>query len=164
MLSQEVADLLQHAFRQLHPGIWFIVHDDDNTFTPSLRSGLSLRPYLYSKLLQLSGIRKRYGNKYRFNMRVSDYIKVSFQENFTINISKSHMERGGKNRLLLCIDAPIYKCPHDQANSRRHLNVWSNQLEGPYLALLNQLIDRQPPSPGQIIEELPMLEEEAEVE
>ncbi len=123
MLSQEVADLLQHAFWQLHPSIWFIVDDDDNIFTPSLRSGLSLSPYLYSKLLQLSGIRKRYGNNYRFNMRVLDYIKVSFQENFIINISRSHMERGGKNRLFLCIDAPIYKCPHDQAKSRQRLNV-----------------------------------------
>jgi hypothetical protein len=115
---QEVADLQQHAFWQLHPGIWLIV-DDDNHFNPSLRRGLSLSPYLSSNFLQISGIRRRYGNNYRFNMRILDYIKVSFQENFTINFSRSHMERGGKNRLVLCIGASIHKCPHDQAKNRQ---------------------------------------------
>jgi hypothetical protein len=39
----------------------------------------------------------------------------------------------------------------------------NNQLEGPYLALLNCLIDRQPSSPGQVMEDIPMHEEEPEL-
>jgi hypothetical protein len=97
-------------------------------------------------------------------MKILDYIKVSFQENFTINFSRLHMERGGKHNLFLCIGASIHKYPHDQAKSRQRINMQNNQLEGPYLALLNHLIDRQPPSPGQIVEDIPMHEEEPELE
>jgi hypothetical protein len=36
--------------------------------------------------------------------------------------------------------------------------------KAPYLALLNHLIDQQPLSPGQMMEDVPMHEEEPELE
>jgi hypothetical protein len=69
MIPIEVGDLLRHALQQLTLGIWHIV-DDDNQCNPSIRRALSLSPYQYTNLLQLSGIMTRYGQNYRFNLQI----------------------------------------------------------------------------------------------
>ncbi len=51
-----------------------------------------------------------------------------------------------------------------QGKGRQHLNIQNNQLERTYLVLLNHLIEWQPPSLGQIMDDVPMLEEEVELE
>ena len=79
MIPGAVADLLQHALQKLQPSIWYIV-DDINGFQPSFRRAISLSPFLYENLLQLSGILSKYGDNYRFNMRNLDTIWISLQE------------------------------------------------------------------------------------
>jgi hypothetical protein len=160
MIPGEVADLLQHALQKLQPGIWYVV-DDINGFNPSFRRAISLSPFLYNNLLQLSRILTPYGDDYRFNMRNLDNIRVTLQENITVNTSRCFLERGGRNLLFLCIDAPLFCSPRDQIKSRQRLNLQDNQLDGPYLAVLNQLSNRQAPEPN-LIEDPPMLVEAVE--
>ena len=104
MIPGEVADLLQHTLQKLQPGIWYVV-DDINGFNPSFRRAISLSPFLYNNLLQLSGILSRYGENYRFNMRNLDTIRITLQENVTINTSRCFLERSGSNLLFLCTSA-----------------------------------------------------------
>ena len=115
MIPIEIADLLRHALRQLTPGIWHIV-DDVNQFNPSMRRALSLSPYQYTNLLQFSGIMTRYGQNFRFNLRNLDTIITLLQaDNINIHTSQCMFERGGKNLLFLCIDAPMFLSPKKQA-------------------------------------------------
>jgi hypothetical protein len=113
MIPGEVADLLQHALQKLQLGIWYVV-DDVNGFNPSFRRAISLSPFLYNNLLQLSGILTPYGDDCRFNMRNLDNIKISFQEHITISTSRCFLERGE----FMCIDAPLFRFPRDQTKSR----------------------------------------------
>ncbi len=64
----------------------------------------------------------------------------------------------------------LFHSPREQAKSRQHLTVANNQLDGPYLAILNCLSNWKAPGPD-LIEDATMLvedaaegEEEAEVE
>jgi hypothetical protein len=82
------------------------------------------------------------------------------QENITINSSRCFLVRGGRNLLFLCINAPLFCSPREQAKSRHHLLVEYHQLDGPYLALLNHLSHRQAPEP-ELIEDVHVLVEEA---
>jgi hypothetical protein len=159
MIPGEVADLLQHALQKLQPGIWYVV-DDINGFNPSFRRAISLSSFLYNNLLQLSGILSRYGENYRFNTRNLDTIRITLQENVTINTSRCFLERGGSNLLFLCTDAPLFCSPRDQAKSRQHWLVEYSQLDGPYLAVLNRLLHRQAAEP-ELIEDSPLLVVEA---
>ena len=107
MIPGEVSDILLHAFKKLQPGIWYVV-DDTNRFNPSVRKALSLSPFLYNSLLQLSGILTQYGDNFRFNLRNIDTIIVSMQENISITTSRCKFDRDGKNLLFMCIDAPFF--------------------------------------------------------
>ena len=142
MIPGEVADLLQHALQKLQPGIWYVV-DDVNGFNPSFRRAINLSPFLYENLLQLSGILSRYGENYRFSMRNLDTIRITLQENITINTSRCFLEKGGKNLLFLCINAPLFWSPREQAKSRQRINLQENQLDRAYLNLLHRLLHRQ---------------------
>jgi hypothetical protein len=87
MIPGEVGDILLHAFKKLQPGIWYAV-DDISGFNPSYRKSVSLSPFLYSNLLQLSGILTKYGNNYRFNLRNIDTLIVSMPEGISITTSR----------------------------------------------------------------------------
>jgi hypothetical protein len=146
--------------RSLQPGIWYVV-DDVNGFYPSFRRAISLSPFLYENLLQLSGIISKYGDNYRFDMRNLDIIRISLQENITVNTSRCFLERGGKNLLFLCIDAPLFRSPREQAKSRHRINIQDNQLEGTNLLLLCRLSNQHAPEPEPIMmEHVPILVEE----
>jgi hypothetical protein len=159
MIPGAVADLLQHALQKLQPSIWYVV-DDVNGFYPSFRRAISLSPFLYNNLLQLSGILTQYGDNYRFNLRNLDDIRVTLQENITVNASRCFLERGGRNLSFLCINAPLFHSPREQAKSRHRINIQDNQLEGTYLAILNRLSNQQAPEPEPVMmEDEPVLVE-----
>jgi hypothetical protein len=121
MIPIEIADLLRHTLWQQTPGIWHI-NDDVNQLNPSMRRALSLSPYQYTNLLQLSEIMTRYGQNYRFNLRNLITMKTLFQaDNINIHTSQCMFERGGKNLLFPCIDAPMFLSLGNQANSRQHI-------------------------------------------
>ena len=61
------------------------------------------------------------------------------KENITINTSRCFLERGGKNLLFLCINAPLFCSPREHAKSRLHLVIKNNQLDGAYLDILNRI-------------------------
>jgi hypothetical protein len=138
MTPGEVADLLQHALRKLQPGIWFVV-DDINECNPSFRKLINLSLFLYDNLLQLSGILMQYRENHKFNLRYLDNLRIAMKENITINSSRCFMERGGRNLLFLCMNAPLFCSPREQAKSRLHLVIENNQLDGAYLAILNRI-------------------------
>ncbi len=96
MNSGAVADLLQHALLKLQPGIRYVI-DHINGFNPSIGRALSLSPFLYSSLLQLSGILTKYGNNYIFNLWNIDTLIVSMKESISITTSRWKFERDGKN-------------------------------------------------------------------
>ena len=59
----------------------------------------------------------------------------------------------------------LFLSPRDQANSRQHLTVANNQLEGTYLSILNRLSNQQAPVPEPVMmEDEPVLVERAEEE
>ena len=108
MIPGEVSDILLHAFKKLQPGIWYVV-DDTNRFTPYVRKALSLSPFLYNSLLQLSGILTQYGDNFRFNLGNIDTIIVSMQENISITTSRCKFDRDGKK--LVCVHVFPLSCP-----------------------------------------------------
>ncbi len=94
-------------------------------------------------------------------MRNLDIIRISLQENITVNTSRCFLERGGKNLLFLCIDAPLFRSPREQAKSRHRINIQDNQLEGTNLLLLCRLSNQHAPEPEPIMmEHVPILVEE----
>jgi hypothetical protein len=102
----------------------------------------------------------RYGQNFRFNLRNLDTIITLLQaDNINIHTSQCMFERGGKNLLFLCIDAPRFLSPRNQANSRQRMIFRNNQLEGAYLRLLNRQINQHHLN---MIDDVPMLEEEDE--
>ncbi len=163
MTPGEAADLLQHALQKQQPGIWYVV-DDVNGFNLSFWKSINLSRFLDENFLQLSGIISKYGDNYRFNMRNLDTIRISLQENITMNTSRCFLERGGKNLVFLCINAPLFRSPREQANSRQCLTMANNQLDVAYLAILNWFSNCLVPE-AELIDDAPMLvEEAAEVE
>jgi hypothetical protein len=92
------------------------------------------------------------------------YNNIFQADNINIYTSRCIFERGGKNLLFLCKDAPMFLSPRNQANSRQHLILQNNQLEGAYLRLLNHQIKRHHLDPEPMIDDVPMLEEEEDQE
>jgi hypothetical protein len=161
MIPGVVADLLQHALQKLQPGIWYVV-DDINGYHPSFRKSINISHFLYDNLHQLSGILTKHGENYRFNLRNLDNLRIAMQENIIINSSRCFLERGGRDLLFLCINAPLFHSPREQAKSRQRLVVENNQLDEAYLVALNCLSHRQAPElEPMVIDEVPVLVAEA---
>lgn len=92
-----------------------------------------------------------------------DTLITLFQaDNINTCTSRCIFERGSKNLLFLCKDAPMFLSPRNQANSRQRIILQNNQLEGAYLCLLNHQMNQHHLDPEPMINDVPMLEEEAE--
>ena len=116
MASPEIIDILQQVFLRLNPGIWFNV-DSTDEFSPSLCKAISLNANRYKNLLLLSGIMFRFGDNFRFSLQKLQDIKISLQENVSINITRAYLHRGGTNRSFICVGAPTYTSPKAQLSS-----------------------------------------------
>ncbi len=163
MASPEIIDILQQMFLCLNPGTWFIV-DDSDEFFPSLCKAVSLNANRYKNLLLLCGIMFRFGDNLRFSLQKLQDIKISLQENVTINITRVYLHRGGKNRFFVCVGVPTYTSPKAQLRSNQQLHAtWQdNQLAAAYLVLLDRLSNeiRADFVVEDVVNDVPMLDEE----
>ena len=139
-MQQEVVELLRQLLGGVQRNLWHAINTT-NLYNCNLQLATSLSIFEYESILLASGIMAKQGNTYAFKKNKLDELKDALEENLTLHITRSQIQRPGANLYFMAVERPTFRNPIEQtkANPRVLTNSRENGLDEVRLRLLASL-------------------------
>jgi len=172
MIQQELVEIWKQLLRGVQHEFWHAVITTDD-FACNLQAATNLTEAEYNNLLLSSGILFKRGGVTMVNKAQLDYLQAALvKENIILSITRSQLQKKGKNSFFAAVGRSRFKNPSAQAKANPILlpNRHGNGLDEERVLLLERLCAERASTnePELIVEEQlpppPQIEDQREQE